>query len=133
MIDGIQGTSDHLDGTWQGFEGIDLEATINLSVVKTIKQISCSFLESHDSWIFLPEIVEVSVSKDGKNYENLTQYKHDVEAYNPKAEVRDFNTNLAQKQVQYVQILAKNIGTCPEWHQGAGGKAWIFIDEIVVK
>ena len=133
LIDGIQGTSDHMDGLWQGFEGDDLEATIDLGIVQTIKQISCGFLESHASWIFLPEIVEVSVSKDGKHYEVLAQYKHDVEAFNPKAEVRDFNTYIDQKQVQYIQIKAKNIGTCPDWHQGAGGKAWIFIDEIVVK
>ena len=27
----------------------------------------------------------------------------------------------------------KNISTCPNWHDGAGGKAWLFIDEIIVK
>ncbi|MGA2586453.1 MAG: hypothetical protein ABSF88_05470 [Candidatus Aminicenantales bacterium] len=21
---------------------------------------------------------------------------------------------------------------CPPWHKGAGGKAWLFIDEIVI-
>jgi len=30
-------------------------------------------------------------------------------------------------------MVAKNFGNCPEWHLGAGGKSWIFIDEITVE
>jgi len=25
------------------------------------------------------------------------------------------------------------VGVCPEWHKGAGGKAWLFVDEIFVE
>jgi len=32
---------------------------------------------------------------------------------------------------RYLKIIAQNIGVCPEWHPGAGGKAWVFVDEIV--
>jgi len=37
------------------------------------------------------------------------------------------------EKVRYVRVKAENISVCPEWHPGAGGKAWLFIDEIVVK
>jgi hypothetical protein len=34
---------------------------------------------------------------------------------------------------RYIKIAAKNFGKLPEWHLGAGGDAYIFIDEIEVK
>ncbi|MFH0992637.1 MAG: hypothetical protein V1799_21785 [bacterium] len=34
---------------------------------------------------------------------------------------------------RHFRIRAKNIGVCPEGHPGAGGKAWLFLDEIVVR
>ena len=32
--------------------------------------------------------------------------------------------------IKFLKIVAKNYGTLPEWHDGRGGKAFIFIDEI---
>jgi hypothetical protein len=33
---------------------------------------------------------------------------------------------------RYVKVKAKNFGKLPRWHLGAGGEAFIFIDEITV-
>jgi hypothetical protein len=35
--------------------------------------------------------------------------------------------------MRYLRVKAKNFGVLPEWHQGAGGEAFIFIDEIWAK
>jgi hypothetical protein len=35
-------------------------------------------------------------------------------------------------ETHYIRIHAKNIAVCPEWHKGAGGKAWLFVDEIMI-
>ena len=35
--------------------------------------------------------------------------------------------------VRYVRVQAKNIGVCPAGHPGAGEKAWVMADEIVVE
>ena len=32
--------------------------------------------------------------------------------------------------VRYVKVKATNFGKIPSWHLGAGGQAFIFIDEI---
>jgi len=32
-----------------------------------------------------------------------------------------------------VKVIATNYGTIPDWHLGAGGQAWIFVDEIRVE
>jgi hypothetical protein len=36
-------------------------------------------------------------------------------------------------QARYIKIKATNFGKLPEWHQGFGGDAYIFVDEIEVK
>ena len=36
-------------------------------------------------------------------------------------------------EAKYVRIFAKSINTCPETDPGAGGKAWIFCDEVIIE
>ena len=31
------------------------------------------------------------------------------------------------------KFIAETIGTCPAWHSGNGGKAWLFADELTVE
>jgi len=38
-----------------------------------------------------------------------------------------------QMECRYVRVHAVNRRTCPPGHPGAGGKAWLFADEIVVE
>ena len=48
--------------------------------------------------------------------------------------LNEFRYRLTQPQeTQYVKVIAKNIGLCPEWHKGAGNKSWIFADEIIIE
>jgi hypothetical protein len=39
----------------------------------------------------------------------------------------------APLQSRFIKVKAINYGTLPEWHQGAGYKAFIFVDEIMVE
>ena len=51
-----------------------------------------------------------------------------------ESKVYDFNHSLSLKSsAKYIKIKAYNYGKLPPWHQGAGGDAFIFIDEINVK
>jgi hypothetical protein len=36
-------------------------------------------------------------------------------------------------KARYVRVFARNLGVCPPWHLGRAGKAWLFVDEIVVE
>jgi alpha-L-fucosidase len=36
-------------------------------------------------------------------------------------------------KARYVKLVAENVGICPAWHKGAGGDAWLFVDEILMK
>jgi hexosaminidase len=36
-------------------------------------------------------------------------------------------------QARFMRVRAANPGPLPAWHPGAGGKAWVFLDEVVIK
>ncbi|NOR11849.1 MAG: hypothetical protein GQ545_01195, partial [Candidatus Aminicenantes bacterium] len=46
---------------------------------------------------------------------------------------KDYVTDLPDMRARYIRIKARNVGICPDWHPGAGGKAWLFCDEIIIE
>ena len=130
LIDGEAGSRLHNDGYWVGFEGNDAEITIDLAKQTVSNEISVGVYNNPSSWIFFPEYIEVSWSDDGENFSTPL-----------KKSIKDNNRLSAQKRVtiqqedmhgRYVRVKVKNIGTCPDWHNGKGHKAWLFIDEISI-
>ena len=132
VVNGIRGTIDFHDGNWQGYEGVDFEAIIDLGATTVISEIRSSFLQNQSAWIFFPTEVEFEISADGFDYRSVKRFQHKTEI-SPGHEVIDFSHVFFQEKVRFVKVKAKNITICPDWHPGAGGKAWIFVDEIVVK
>lgn len=132
IVDGRKGSGKFTDGNWLGFDGNDFEAVIDLGSVKPITEVAASFLQSHNSWIFLPLSVEVYTSDDGKNYSPAGVAFGSI----PKAYESDQQSAyaiLVSKSARYISIKAKSTGICPAWHKGSGGKAWLFIDEVDIK
>jgi hypothetical protein len=85
------------------------------------------------AWIFYPTQVEFFVSMDGAQYKSVGIVKNDVPLKKPDVMIQDLVKKLNGIKAQYVKVIATNIGKCPDWHLGAGGKAWIFADEIIIK
>ncbi len=133
LIDGVLGTSHFLDGMWQGFYGKDMEVILDLGKNMNIEQISSGYLQSIGAWIFHPISVEYFVSIDGLNFKSLGIIDNSIDRNNLTEGVKYYSKKLKEQNIRYVKILAKNLGYCPDWHQGAGGKAWIFADEIIVE
>jgi len=135
LVDGKRGSTIALDETcWQGFEGDDAEVTLDLHKTVAIQKIASTFAQQRAKWIFLPSFVEYFVSTDGKTFEPLAKIDHQVSVEQEGALVQDFTATLAvPKPCRYVRMRAKNLGVCPPGHPGAGGKAWVFVDEIAVQ
>jgi sialidase-1 len=132
LVDGVRGTMNYNDGNWQGFESDDVDVTIDFTKIKSISEMKAGFLQSTDYWIFYPSEVEFSISPDGENFPILGSVKNENPAVNQDQSRRDFTTRFPETQARFVRLRAKNIKTCPSWHKGAGGKAWLFIDEIEI-
>lgn len=131
LIDGIQGYDDFRTGEWQGYHGVDLEATVDLGSIKSLKKIGVNFLQDQRSWIFMPTQVSFELSKDGKNFKRLNTFSPKTAPQNEELLIETFELT-PNTDARYVRVIGKNRGVCPEWHLGAGGKAWVFADEIFI-
>jgi arylsulfatase len=131
LTDGKLGSRDHHDGRWLGFEADDLEAVIDLGKARKVSRIGLDCLRAQISWIFLPQSVEFAVSEDGNDWETVHQAPVVLEP-DPRTATLRIEAEVHAGPVRYLRVRARNLGQCPEWHPGAGGKAWLFVDEIVV-
>ncbi len=133
LVDGLTGSVDFREGFWQGYLHDDLDATIDLGRGQPIKTITVRFLQNSNSWIFLPTAIEFDLSVDGVNFETAATVTHDVSQKNPDAIIKEFSVSCDGSEARHIRIRARNVGCCPAWHPGAGGRAWIFADEIIVE
>ena len=133
LVDGILGSEDHKDGTWQGFEGNDLELTIDLGAERAIFRTEMNFLQSRAAWIFMPQFIEVSLSSDGESWHLVSHVDNEVSVGDEQIAIHRLSADFPSTRTRYVKVLAKNRGVCPEDHPGAGDLAWIFCDEVLVR
>ena len=133
LVDGLRGSSSHRDGYWQGYHGKDLEVIIDLGKEMPINSVQMNFLQNQRSWIFLPTYVEYSLSSDGKKYHSINEVPATTSPKETQVFIQPFNIQfLPGTKARYVKVIGKNLGKCPEWHEGHGQDCWIFTDEIVV-
>ena len=133
LLDGIFGNTNWRKGDWQGYQSQDFEAVVDLQQTKSISEIHSNYLQDQRSWILMPTKVEYYTSMDNINFTLVTTISNDV---NPKQEensIKDFSYTTKPINARYVKLKAYNFGKLPEWHQGFGGDAFIFIDEITIK
>jgi hypothetical protein len=132
LIDGIRGTTNFASGEWQGYQGQDFIAVIDLQRETEIKKMGGGFLQVARSWIWMPTKIEFESSNDKVNFQKIAEIKTDVAPENMENLIRDFQTNISPVRARYVRVKATNLGKIPAWHPGAGDNAFIFVDEIFI-
>lgn len=132
LIDGLRGSVNWRLGGWQGYQAQDFEAVVDLKSVKEIHTVKAGFLEDIRAWIWYPTGMSVEVSEDGKTFVPFGEMKNSGPTDDYTVKVSDFTVNSSAK-ARYIRVRAYNFGKLPEWHLGAGGDAFIFVDEIVVE
>jgi predicted alpha-1,2-mannosidase len=133
LIDFERGSGDFRTGAWQGYEGVDIDATIDLGEIQPVHSLSAGFLQDEKSWIFYPLEVSFSISTDGINFRNAGIIKNTHPENQEGSTTKNFTLKLHGNPVRYIRMQARNRGICPPWHPGAGNKAWIFSDEISIE
>ncbi len=130
-VDGMKGSWYFQDGRWQGYEGTDFTAIITLGDSMVLTSVSTRFLQDTRSWIFLPGKVEYFISEDGRRFQPAGSVTNPVSDTLAEA-LQPFRLELPRIKAKYLKVKATNRKVCPPWHPGSGGKAWIFVDEILV-
>ncbi|MEZ4802889.1 MAG: glycoside hydrolase family 20 protein [Gelidibacter sp.] len=125
LINGISGSDTRYgDKEWLGFWGDDVEIMIDLGEEMEINSIETRFYNAPGQWIYAPLNIEVTFD----NGEKISTTK--IPVANAHLKAIKLNTNINSR---YLKLNIENYGTIPEGKQGAGNKAWTFIDEIIIK
>ena len=134
IIDGIHGTINWRTGSWQGYQAQDFECIIDFGKEKPIQSITSSYLQDSRSWIIFPKQVSYFTSIDGITFTPFGMIENGISPNDYSIQTRRFSSNNAvSKTARFIKVIATNFGKLPDWHQGKGGDAFIFIDEIEVK
>ncbi|WP_111684926.1 beta-N-acetylhexosaminidase [Winogradskyella tangerina] len=133
LINGISGSDKRYgDKEWLGFWGEDIEIKIDLEKATEISSIKTRFHNGNGQWIYAPKHIRLKyILDDG----SLFTDDHSLKISDER--IVDFESKMMKVPgrkflIKSITVMAPNYGTIPEGKQGAGNKAWTFIDEIIV-
>lgn len=133
LLDGIKGTTNWRKGDWQGYQGTDFEAIIDLKEAKTVSTVTVGFLQDARPWILFPKKLQVFVSRNGMEYKLFGTASLNVDATDENVQIKRVKLESEFTNIRFVKIVAENYGGLPKSHVSAGEPAYIFVDEIEIE
>ncbi|PKP17238.1 MAG: hypothetical protein CVU06_13370 [Bacteroidetes bacterium HGW-Bacteroidetes-22] len=132
LTDATLGSVNHNDGCWLGFEGDDIEITIDLGKEQMVRNIEVAFLQNLKAWIMLPKSIVLEVADFSGKYAQSNELS--VSMVTPADTVLRNNLVIQVKKqnCRFIKLKIKNGGPLPANHLYPGEPAWLFIDEVVV-
>lgn len=123
LINQEKASLDYRNPQWFGFDTVAVaEVFFNRKIF--IKDIRIGFLVDTQSWIFPPSSVKVYVDKD-----TMTMLLTELEQATAR-KIQDLYISIG-KELSSVRIEVHNLRELPDWHEGKGNKAWLFMDEWI--
>lgn len=132
LVDGQKGTEEYRSTEWQGFQGKDVTAVIELNETKEVSRVTVSTLEDMHSWIFGPASITIEVSNDGVTFKNFGTKKYNIPTSDTGITVKNCRIEHAPIAAKFIRVTVRSIGNCPDWHLGAGNPTWLFLDEVQI-
>ena len=137
LVDRKIGNPANFHEGWVGHYGDTMKVLLQLEdYKKKPSEMVLSFAHHPSQWVFMPQKVMVSYSKNGKKYsqpeEVALPFDPTLKA-NSKPRVCILRHKIPNKNVKYIRIEAEPVEKLPEWHQASGEKTWIMVDEVKVK
>jgi len=122
LIDSIRGTPNWSGGGWQGYQGKDFAAVLDLGNVNEVSRVGAGFLQDVGSWIWMPARVEFELSTDGRSFGPAIAITNDVSERREGVVIKDFVKSIPPQKARYVRIKAVNLRA----------EGWIFVDELFI-
>lgn len=132
LFDGKRGDMDFHSGAWIGFYREPLDVIIEMGRTK-FSSVMMEILADKGNYIFAPTAFKALVSDDGENYSELAVATYEPMKSSDKDGVMQFTLDFQETRAKYLRIQSNTIDVLPEWHPGAGARAFLFVDEIVVR
>lgn len=132
LFDLEKGDEDFASGKWLGFKDTDCEIIMDFDNNDQLGSISLSLLSAEASYIFPPLSVEIWAKTKGNNWKLI----HSERPEQPK-QIRErkqllLEYDLPDEKISQLKAVLKPINPLPKWHQGAGERGWVFIDEVLI-
>ena len=136
LMDGKKGVSGDYYNDWLGFEGTNMEATIELAVPTVVNMVKIGLCHEPNDWVMWPKGVWVCFSSDGKEFSEWQMAELPV--FDRPDKMKGFGRIEARARVdakkwKFIRVKVENQGVLPEWHPYAGQKAWIMVDEVTIE
>lgn len=131
LTNGIRGDVNNNE-PWVGFEGKNLNLTLDLGEKMAFSSVSLAFMSAYSSWIMSPQNVEILVSNDNKTFSSIKKIEL-RKSVSLESSVQQLNISLDTQNARFVKIKAENYGPLPAGHPGVGKPSWLFVDEISVR
>ncbi len=136
LIDEYIGNPANYREGWVGYFGKPMELRLEtLPLNGDSLTVTLSFAHHPSQWVFMPQKVLVSYSKNGRKFsqpEEVTLPFDPALKENDMPRVCILRHKIPTSGVKYIHIEAEPVGRLPDWHAAAGEKAWIMTDEIRV-
>ena len=132
LVNGVRGPYNFRSGDWAGWAGIPFEVTIDMAG-ESYSSVTLGTIVIKYDWIFNPKSIAVSVSKDGKEFTEVAVANYEAEGENDKNGLKEYTLTFPETSAKYLKVHAEPVASIPAWHPGAGGWAYLFVDEVVVR
>ena len=140
LFDGKRGDRTFTSGAWIGFEGEPLDVVIPMSRMggllgsTPVEKVTIECLSDKGNYIFAPVWLKVSVSDDSENFTQVGYEEFQAEGPDDADGVKTFTVSFPEAlKAKWIRVEAATMDVLPQWHPGAGAKAFLFIDEIIVE
>jgi len=137
LVDRKIGSPANFRDGWVGYYGDTMKVLMQLeNYGKKTSDLVLSFAHHPSQWVFMPQKVLVSYSKNGKRY---SQPEEVALPFDPTLKENDqprvciLRHKIPSRGVKYIRIEAEPVEKLPAWHAAPGEKAWIMTDEIKIR
>lgn len=120
FTDGVIGGWTYSDNRWQGFLS-DIDVTIDLGDVTDISYVGGTFMQLIGPGVFMPEKVDVWISKNGVDFVLVTTIWNDISTSNPDLLFKSFDV-VCECEARYVRYHAYR----------SPMRGFLFLDEVVI-
>ena len=134
LIDGRKGKESNFrePGAWLGYQDTPLEAHFYLKkpMDQPVQRIVVSFLRQVGPRIMPPASVEVWAGHGKNNLQLLKRIRPEMLARSEPPAVKAIEIDVPGLDYSCYKLVVNPVKRLPAWHDSAGEKGWVFVDEV---
>jgi len=129
LMNGVKANPEKFgDSEWLGFEGTNTAVIIDFREKESISKIQMGFFNAPAYWIYPPKEITISISDDGRDWGRI----HHLKEIEGPIKHMPISISLENIESRYLLISVSNFGLIPDGNDGAGHRAWLFMDEVEI-